>query len=484
MIISEIGVPATGLSGIRVLLVQPVVIINADNPKKYIFTPGNELPLNVLCLATFLRTHAIDAKVLDLRIASAPWKELEQAIRDFEPRVVGITACSCEEIGASVTAAKVKAIDPSIMTVFGGIQASAEPETMISRYPQFDTLVVGEGEFSLLEIIQAVASNSRWESIEGTVVRTNGSVRKNPSRSISDSIDVFPAPDRSLIDIYRYYPNPITYNYNKLPTTGIIASRGCPYQCHHCSKGVWGNTVRFRSARSVFNEIHECVDRFGIRDFRFYDDVLTLQEGPLDKLCQLIIDNNLRISFNCYSRIDQISPVRLKLMRRAGCYHIKFGVESSSPRAIALSNRNTTTDDAFRAIQMTKDAGILVKATFIMGMPGEKEDDFDRTIALACALKPDLVSFGLFTLFPGSHFYQRITHEHDLELRNSILPPEIVLPYISAAYLKFYFSFAFITGKIQFLARRPGMWISELRRIIRGIVTLGWFFVRRSFNQA
>lgn len=468
----------------RVLLVQPVIVIDQTNPKKYIFTPGDELPLNVLCLATFLREKGYDARVLDLRAVSNPWTSLRDSINEFCPRIVGITACSCEEIGASQVASHVKALDPSILTVFGGIQASAEPIAMMSKYPQFDLLAVGEGEFTLLEIIEQVEAQRTPEAISGTVSRVNGDLKLNPPRPMADSIDVFPIPDRSLIDIHRYFPNPITYNYKTLPTTGIIASRGCPYKCMHCSKGVWGNTVRFRSARSVFEEIVSCIELFGIRDFRFYDDVMTLHEGPLDELCQLLIDSRIEINFNCYSRIDQISRERLKLMKLAGCYHIKYGVESSSDRAIALSNRNTTHEHARKAIAMTKDVGILVKATFMMGMPGETESDFNRTIAFARSLEPDLASFGLFTLFPGSNFYKRIVQENDTDLKSSILEPNTVLPYISSGYRQFYFRASFILQRVQFLIHHPDFIASETMRFLRGSATLIWFFIRRSFRNA
>ncbi|HPQ39718.1 MAG TPA: radical SAM protein [bacterium] len=467
----------------RILLVQPEIVIDASNPKKYIFSPGNEIPLNVLYLSAFLEQNDFDHHVLDLRMHHRPWNVLDRMVRDYAPHLVCVTACSCEMVGAHLVAERVKRIDDTIATAVGGIHVSALPEQTLADYPAFDVVVAGEGEFTLLELATALKNGSDWHSVAGTTVQLNGSVRSNSRRPLVDDIDVFPFPNRKRINIRRYYPNPITYNHKRLPTTGIIASRGCPYFCYHCSKGVWGPGARYRSAENVLNEIQECVENFGVRDFRFYDDVFTMKEGPLEPLCQMIIDHGLDISFNCYSRIDHITPELLKLMKRAGCYHVKYGVESSSETAIAMSNRHTTEQMARDAIRRARDAGILAKATFMMGMPGETEADFPRTVALANRLEPDLVSFGLFTLFPGSVFHTRI-QEGDRDLAESIPDPQSVLPYISRGYKGFYFRGKLVRQHLEYLRCNPDAVIYEIKRFGRGFLTLLWYVIRRLFRAA
>lgn len=465
------------------LLIQPVIVVNQHNPKKYVFSPGNELPLNILYLAGYLNQSGYNHQILDMRMERNPWRTLERTVREYHPDLVGITACSCEIWGAHHVAEAVKGIDSGIVTVVGGIHVSSLPINTLAEFPCFDIVAVGEGEVTLSEIIQRMTDGGSLNSIAGTAVRIDGKLHMNPARDLLPNIDKLPFPSRNLINNRRYFPNSITYNNKMIPTTGIIASRGCPYRCHHCSKGVWKYTVRYRSANNVFQEMKECVEVYGIRDFRFYDDVLTTDGGPLDELCRLIIDNDLSISFNCYSRIDHINLDRLKLMKQAGCYHIKYGVESSSPKAISLSNRHTTYENAQQAIEMTRHAGILVKAAFIMGMPGETLNTFDETIKLSQKLRPDLASFGLFTLFPGSKFYRDYEAGNTQELDTCVDPPE-VLPYISKAYRSFYFRWGFISQHMGFLFRNPEFIPSEVRRVTRGIFTLLWFGIRRYLNFA
>ncbi|MCD4655018.1 B12-binding domain-containing radical SAM protein [bacterium] len=467
----------------KILLVQPVIVVNHHNPKKYVFAPGNELPLNILYLAGFLEKDGHDHRILDLRVCRKPWDVLETTIREYDPDIVGVTACSCEIWGAHLVAETVKKIDSSILTIVGGIHVSSLPVKTLAEFPAFDMVVYGEGEHTLTEIVRNVANGTSLSSISGTAIRQKGQIHINPPRKLISTIDEIPFPSRHLINNQQYFPNPITYNHKSIPTTGIIASRGCPYNCSHCSKGVWKNTVRYRSAQNVFLEMTECIKKLGIRDFRFYDDVLTPTDGPLVELCHLIIENELNVSFNCYSRIDHITFDLLKLMKRAGCYHIKYGVESSSARALSLSNRNTTYEQAKTAIDLTRKAGILVKAAFIMGMPGETEETFYETIQLSTKLRPDLASFGLFTLFPGSKFYTDYFNGIT-EIMDSRVPVEKVLPYISRAYSNFYFRFGFISQHIAFLFRHPDFIPSEIKRTIRGVFTLLWFGIRRFFKLA
>jgi len=468
----------------RVLLVQPVIIVNAANPKKYIYSPGNEMPLNILYLSAFLDRYQMDNAILDLRMAQNPWEHLDQRLREYQPQLVGITACTCEIWGAHHVAKQVKQVDDAIVTVVGGIQASAVPEQTLEAFPCFDMVVYGEGEHTLVELVRNIGNGSELKDIKGLVYRKNGSIIRNVARTLDNNIDSFPFPSRHLINNRLYYPNIITYNYHSIPTTGIIASRGCPYYCYHCSKGVWGKDARYRSAKNVFEEIMACVENHGIRDFRFYDDVLTMSDGPLDELCDLIIDNKLKITFNCYSRIDHIKMPLLKKMKKAGCKHIKFGIESSSEKAIKLSNRHTTYEQAQTAVDITRKVGILVKGTFMLGMPGEKLGDYQNTIDMATDLSPDLASFGLFQLFPGSKFYNDITFNGDTELQQSIPEQLSVLPFISKAYRSFYFRPKFITQRLLFLMKNPSFIPSEIKRFLKGFSTLVWFFVRRLTRQA
>ena len=119
------------MNSIRTLLIQPVIVIDETNPKKYIFQPGNEIPLNSLCLSAFLNQEKLENDFMDMRVSWHPWKSLDTKVREFQPRVAGLTACTCEILGAHKVAESIKRIDSSIITVIGGVQASAMPEQVL-----------------------------------------------------------------------------------------------------------------------------------------------------------------------------------------------------------------------------------------------------------------------------------------------------------------------------------------------------------------
>ena len=157
-----------------------------------------------------------------------------------------------------------------------------------------------------------------------------------------------------------------------LPSTGIMASRGCPYKCRYCSKGVWGDLVRFRTVENVLAEIEHCINSYGIHDFRFFDDNLTLPQWDLKRFCSLLLERDLKITWNCYSRVNNVNRETLHLMKEAGCYHIKYGIEFGTKKALELSSKGTTLDQARRAVSLTKQVGIECKGNFILGIPGEE----------------------------------------------------------------------------------------------------------------
>lgn len=462
----------------RTLLVNPVNAQGPKGPKRNVFSSGHEIPLGLMSLSSYLRSGGYEAKILDLRTSANPLDDLRNTIDEYSPQIVGLTAFTCEIMGAAQVAETVKAIDPAILTVAGGIHASSLPQETLRQFPAFDLVVYGEGEVTLAEIVRAHQTQGDYSDIRGLAIRTGTEILLTPARSYIEKLDSLPFPDRSEVDMSRYEPGAATFNCLRTPTTGIMAGRGCPFNCYHCSKGVWGRTVRYRSAANIFSEIRECVRSHGIHDFRFFDDVLTLPQGPVRDLCAMLIDSDLNISFNCYSRIDHIDEDLLRLMKRAGCYHIKYGIEFGSERVLKLSNRCTTLDQARSAVSITKKAGILVKGNFMMGAPGESVEDCERTIIFAKEISPDLVSFGLFNLLPGSKFYKDASGDCDKSGMQQ-LNKDVAVGLISRAYREFYFRPQYFWQFLQHVVFNTRRWKMGLKVGVVGMWSLMDFFLRR-----
>jgi anaerobic magnesium-protoporphyrin IX monomethyl ester cyclase len=220
-----------------VLLVQPE---QGEFVKRRIFQPGVEIPLNLACLAAHLEREEIPSRILDLRLWSHTRSALEAAVRKYRPSIVGISAYSSEIDNAMEVARTVKKIDQGILTVLGGHHASAEPVQSLKEGTSVDCLVLGEGEITLTNLVRCWERGEDISHLTGTAFREGDRIRVNTPREPILSLDELSFPARDKLDLNRYVPNPGTGNFMHLPSTGIMASRGCPYRCRYCSKGVWG----------------------------------------------------------------------------------------------------------------------------------------------------------------------------------------------------------------------------------------------------
>jgi len=474
--------PAQG-SPMQVLLAQPIVLFGPGGPTRGAFHMGIEIPLALLYLEAYLEQQGHRSRIFDLRLHDNAFDKLRHELEEFHPQVVGITAFEAEIKGAHEIARTVKEFDDSIITVIGGIHVSAIPEQTLQENPCLDFVVYGEGELTLAELVIALQTGKDLQAVHGLAFRNGGAVQITPPRKFVENLDVLPFPDRSSVMDKMYRPSAVTFNYLHLPTTGIIAGRGCPYDCYHCSKGAWGRSTRYRSAENIFQEMSQCVQQYGIRDFRFYDDILTLPSGPAKELCQLILDRGLKVSFTCYSRVNLITRELLQLLKRAGCFHIKYGIEFGTESSIQRTNRRTTLDQAREVVAMTKGIGIMVKGNFMMGIPSETVVDCEETIAFAKETSPDLVSFAPFYLFPGSRFHQEIVIDRKTGPEYDLIPKDVLIKLVSRAYREFYFRPSYPFQLLRLAISDPSRLGLTLRVLIEGCFTLLSFFVYRLLKR-
>jgi len=390
-------------TGTDLLLIQP------PNVQGSLFNlPGTETPLSLLYLAGYMREKGFRVRVLDLTLGKAGIGGLESHLRAYEPAVVGITSYTTNVLLASRVAATARAVFPHALIVLGGFHASALPERTLREMDDFDAVVYGEGEVTLYELVQAYGDGGAraLERVPGVCTRTDGGPRKNPPRPLIEDLDSLPFPARDLIPLGRYIPDP--GNFMTLPSTGILFSRGCPYRCTYCSKSVFLDKIRYRSEGHFVEEIEWCIDAFGIRDFRFYDEGPTHSKGRMVRLCEAILERGLAINWNCYSRVDTIDEETLRMMKSAGCYHIKYGIESGVAATLQRIRKPLDLDRAVRVCAMTKRVGIECKANFIIGFPWEGIREMEQTIRYAKRCAPDLATFNLFKPFPGSRLYEEL----------------------------------------------------------------------------
>ncbi|MBW1988899.1 MAG: B12-binding domain-containing radical SAM protein [Deltaproteobacteria bacterium] len=306
-----------------------------------------------------------------------------------KPDLVGFSILHGNRFGALDAAAAAKTLDPSVPVVLGGPGASFLWELYLSHYPQVDYVVRGEGEAAMTALARGLKLGEDVSSIPGLVFRDAGGkpVANPPAPPVKD-LDSLPEPAASH-----------TFAH-------VALSRGCAGNCSFCgSPALWGRRVRFHSAEVFAGRIKTLAEK-GVTHFYVSDDTFTLNKKRAMAACQKVAGMGLPVTFAAISRVDAVDPEILWWMRKAGCIQLSFGVESGHEATRKFLNKNIEPGDILSAFAATTDAGILPRAYFIYGCPGEGEEVIRANLETMDAIRPLAAVFYMLDLFPGTALYE------------------------------------------------------------------------------
>ena len=289
-------------------------------------------PLGLALLAAILEKHGHSVKILD---ANTPGFILSDEIRHIgETEIVGITAMT-PTIGAALDIAKtVKQHCPANKVIIGGPHVTLMPEETLKSSPHIDVAVRGEADDTIIEVVNALETHGSLAGINGISYLQDGLVINNPPRVALTDMDALPYPAYHLLDIEHYRPHPPHGMY--LPFAAMVTSRGCPYRCAYCSKPVFGTKFRAQSAERVVDEMAYLHEKFGVKEIAFYDDSFTLDKKRVHAICDKILENNLKITWTCETRVNLVDKELLQHMKQAGCYAVAYGIETASPEIMKV----------------------------------------------------------------------------------------------------------------------------------------------------
>jgi len=410
---------------------------------------GSVLPPLGLCyLAAVSRNLNWDALIIDCYAEKLTAAAAVQKISAFGPDIVGITATTQEIDMAAQLAAALKRALPERMVILGGVHVTSLPVETLERYPAFDLAFIGESEATLPEFLEAYQADRPFATIAGLALRRqprevpqtltthcgatgNGTVFLTSQRPPIDNLDELPLPAFDLLlPLDRHY-RPAVYNYKRLPAAGLVTSRGCPGKCSFCDRSVFGNRIRMLSADRILDMICELKTRYGIREISFYDDTLVAHRKRFEALCERLITAKLDITWSCNARVDMVSPERLDLMRRAGCWQISYGIESGEQAMLNVLKKRITLAQVEKAVTWSRAAGLTVKGYYMIGVPGETPATLKKTERHLLGLPLDDILLEYFTPFPGTELYDRIL------AKNIPLPDWSQLNTFELAYIPF-----------------------------------------------
>ncbi len=377
-----------------------------------------QYPINLGYLASYLKQNNIHCTVCDFEVEPFCEGEFLESISKESPSIVGFSCMTPHIINGGKLAKLVKEHFPDILTVVGGVHASAIPEKTLEEFAAFDVIVRGEGEATLLDLYHSWTKEHKLESVEGIYYRKNGNsvIKANPPRLMIKDLDDIPFPDRELADINLYKKSHVSRGFSRQTKNiaEIMGSRGCPYQCIFCaSQVVHTRNARFRTPENIIEEMEHLVNKYGAEHFSFLDDTFTIKRSILYNVCEYMKSKN--VTFDCFTRVNDIDEEKLKAMVDAGCKKVSFGIESGSPKMLKLLKKGQTIEQIERAFCLVKDAGMkTVEATFMIGNhPDETREDIEMTRKLIYKVRPDIMGIFITIPYPGTEL-NRILKERGL----------------------------------------------------------------------
>jgi len=356
-----------------------------------------QMPVGLGTINAVLRSSGFDSRLANF--SSSTWRQVRDAFRVFRPRILGISLFTFNRGAALRLAEEARASDPEIFVVAGGPHATHLADHLLTRNPAIDAIVVGEGEETMLELARTIRNGKDFGKVAGLVLRApDGTLVRTRPRLPVPRLDDLPHPS-------AHYESHGVDRYAQFEF--LITSRGCPARCTFCSTpDFWGTRLRYRTPEHVLDELRLLQERFGLVTVSFRDDTFTVDKKRTIELCQKILRSGLHLLWDCQSRVNAIDEERLVWMRRAGCQHIQYGVESGSEAILRKLNKGIRLDQVVNACELTRRVGMQLSLYLITGVDGETTEDTAATMRLIRRLRPHDGIVSPLVVYPGTALYE------------------------------------------------------------------------------
>lgn len=380
-----------------------------------------QYPINIGYLSAYLKKHGIACAIKDFEVEDFSESVFLDYIEKMKPSVVGFSCMTPHINSGAYLASLIKSKYPCILTIVGGVHATALPERTLKEFLSFDLVIMGEGEKTLLELCRLRATASKIDLLPGIALRKDNTVRINKPRVFIEDLDEIPFPDRSAINMELYKRSHVTRGLSRkmYRIAEIMYSRGCPYECIFCaSKVVHSQKVRYRSIGNIIMELDYLRRKHKINHFSFLDDTFTLRKDIMVAICDYIKSHKL--TFDCLTRISEIDEENISLLVKSGCKKISFGIESGSPRILKLLKKGITVPQIEKGFFLARKVGLpLIETSFMIGShPDETMDDIALTKKMIHKLKPDILALFATIPYPGTELYSLLKERNLLIAEN------------------------------------------------------------------
>ncbi|WP_026703491.1 B12-binding domain-containing radical SAM protein [Flavobacterium soli] len=277
-----------------------------------------------------------------------------------------------------------------------------------------DFIIQGEGEITLLELIQHLEEKKDISSINGIVFKNQDGIKVNPKRAVLQNLDDLPLPAWDLVDMNSY--KEIWKKSGQEFTLNIATTRGCPYKCNWCAKPIYGNRYNAHSPEYIVNEIAFLQKQFGAKRFWMCDDIFGLKPNWVQEFNIGLKNVPLKISYYIQSRVDLLlKEDTIDALAKSGLEEVWVGAESGSQKILDAMDKGTKVEEIYEATRLLKQKNIRVALFLQFGYLTENQEDIQKTIAMVKDLQPDNIGISVSYPLPGTKFYEKV--KDDLRLK-------------------------------------------------------------------
>lgn len=428
----------------RILLINPYLSFAKEINEAVTYPP-----INLTYLAAFLNKNNFECEILDANLLRLENKKIINRIMDSLPDVVGLTI-NIANVKESIDLAKRVKAELKIPVIAGGPFASSAYDYLL-KTGVIDVVIRGEGEITFLNLMKCFPDFSK---IQGISFLNHDTLISTQNRPLIKNLDTLPFPAYDLLPNLKFYCG----RARRKPMAPILTSRGCPFQCIYCDKGVFGTVFRKRSPQNVIKEIEFLINNYHIKQIDILDDNFTLDIKRAEKILDIIIRKKYDLIFNFPNglRADALTPQLIKKMANAGVYKVAFGIESGDENILKKIKKSLNLEKVKTAVKLFKKEGISVSGFFMIGLPYETPQTMQKTIDFAKQLDVNFANFALVVPFPGTELYDiikkegKLTHPFEEGLESGYytvkegyfelgnLDKETILKYQKKAYKEFY----------------------------------------------
>lgn len=364
------------------------------------------------CLVEGWYNHRVKIGNNRIRIG-LPLDKIKEIIRDYRPDMVGVSnLLTTQRENAGQIYRLAKEVDKNIITVAGGAHPTVLPELVLSD-KNVDYVVIGEGEKTMLDLIDYIEGKEDISALDGVGYKENGKIKIIPKTKFIEDLDKLSFPARHLLNMEGYVGIKASHGFRKKKRwSPIVTSRGCPMGCTFCSAHkVWGKRFRMRSPENVIAEMRELKDKYKIEEIMFEDDNTTLNVPRAEKIFDLMIKEKLNFVWDTPNGIAAYTLTErlLDKIKAAGCYRLNLAIESGSQYVLDnIIKKPLNLEKVKSIVEYAKKIKLHIGAFLIVGLPGEKESQMKESFEFVdkLGIYGNHVNVCIATPYPGTELYK------------------------------------------------------------------------------